>query len=108
MTMFKNSPRIVTVNGERMMEVYRHQPLTFDHFDVHCQIKSDGKIQLTKAVKGSDEYDEIEVSASLIFKLVGLLKDTRSVEFVKVDDANRTIKGEDKPVTAEPVAPSKE
>ena len=85
---FKNSPRIVTINGERMMEKYTHQPLTFDHFDTHCQIHANGKIKLTKAVAGSDEYDEIEIPASLVFKLVGLLKDTRSVEFVKVNDGS--------------------
>lgn len=85
MSTFKNNPRIVTINGKRMMEVYTHQPLTFDHFDTHCQIQSNGKIKLTKPVKDSDEYDEIEIPASLVFKLVGLLKDTRSVEFVEVN-----------------------
>jgi len=83
---FKNSPRIVTIGGKRMMEKYTHQPLTFDHFDTHCQIQANGRIKLTKPVLGSDEYDEIEVPASLIFKLMGLLKDTRSVEFVEVPD----------------------
>jgi len=85
MAAFKNSPRIVTIAGKRMMEIYTHQPLTFDHFDTHCQIQSNGKIKLTKPVKDSDEYDEIEIPASLVFKLVGLLKDTRSVEFVEVN-----------------------
>ena len=89
MSTFKNSPRVVTIGGKRMMEVYSHQPLTFDHFDTHCQIKADGKIKLTKPVKDSDEYDEIEIPASLIFKLVGLLKDTRSVEFVEVSELNK-------------------
>lgn len=83
---FKNSPRIITIDGKRMMEVYTHQPLTFDHFDTHCQIQANGKIRMTKPVEGSEEYDEIEIPASLVFKLVGLLKDTRSVEFVEVDE----------------------
>jgi hypothetical protein len=86
---FKNSPRIVTVGGKRMMEVYKHQPLTFDHFDTHCQIQSNGRIKLTKPVDGSEEYDEIEIPASLVFKLVGLLKDTRSVEFVEVNEDSK-------------------
>jgi hypothetical protein len=86
MATFKNSPRIVTVGGKRMMEVFTHQPLTFDHFDTHCQIQSNGRVKLTRPVPDSEEYDEIEIPASLIFKLVGLLKDTRSVEFVEVDE----------------------
>ena len=88
---FKNSPRIVTINGKRMMEKYTHQPLTFDHFDTHCQIQSNGRIKLTKPVLNSDEYDEIEIPASLVFKLMGLLKDTRSVEFVEVPDESEKV-----------------
>lgn len=71
-------------SGNNLIRRYVHQPLTIDHFDVHCQIQTNGKIKLTKPVKGSDEYDEIEVSASLIFKLAGLLKATRKVEHVAV------------------------
>jgi len=85
---FKNNPRIVTINGKRMMEKFTHQPLIFDHFDIHCQIQANGRIKLTKPVSGSDEYDEIEIPASLVFKLMTLLKDTRTIEFVEVDGEN--------------------
>lgn len=64
---------------------YVHQELHIDHFDTHCHIQPHGKVKLTRPVKGSDEYDEIEVSASLVFKIARLLKDTRKVEWVSVN-----------------------
>ena len=92
---FKNSPRIVTIEGKRMMEITTHQPLTFDHFDTHCQILPNGHIKMNKPVEGSEEYDEIEIRASLVFKLVGLLKDTRNTEFVAVDENGKPVRKED-------------
>ena len=83
---FQNNPQIQDKDGNNKIRRYVHQPLTIDHYDVHCQIQPNGKIKLTKPVKGSDEYDEIEVSASLIFKLAGLLKATRKVEYVSVTE----------------------
>ena len=83
---FQNNPQLTDKEGNNKIRRYVHQPLEIDHYDTHCKIQPNGKIVLTKAVKGKDEYDEIEVSASLIFKLAGLLKATRKVEYVSVTE----------------------
>jgi len=72
--------------GFNLRPNYTHQPLTFDHYDAHVQIKPNGKVIITMAAKDvAEEFDEVEVSASLIFKIAQQLKLTRSVEFVKKD-----------------------
>ncbi len=81
-----NNPNIRDGAGNNKIRRYAHQPIAIDHFDTHCQIQPNGKVKLTRPVKGSEEYDEIEVSASLILRLARLLKDTRSVEFVSVTE----------------------
>lgn len=83
---FQNNPSLKDNQNNNQIRRYVHQPLEIDHYDVHCKIQTNGKIKLTKPVKGSDEYDEIEVSASLIFKLAGLLKATRKIEYVSVTE----------------------
>lgn len=83
---FQNQPQMKDSHGNNKIRRYVHQPLTFDHFDTHCQIQSNGRIKLNKPVRGSDEYDEIEIPASLVFKLVTLLKATRKSEYVSVTE----------------------
>lgn len=70
---------------------YVHQPLTFDHFGVKVQIKENGRVILTAVDKESstpDEvvFDEIDIPASLIFKVAQALKVTRNVEYVAVEE----------------------
>ena len=78
-------------NDSTLRPSYTHQPLTFDHFGTHVRIHTNGKVTISLAATGSEtegesiEYDEVEVSASLIFKIAQQLKLTRSVEFVKKD-----------------------
>lgn len=70
---FQNTPR---TNFKR----YEHQPLTIDHNGIHAKIQENGKVIITGLHDANDEYDEVEVPASLIFKLARLLRDTRVVD----------------------------
>lgn len=84
-----NSPRMITEQHEGMVKRYVHQPLTVDHFGIQASIKENGKVVITAVDKNSSnsdevEYDQIEVPASLIFKLASLLKATRTISFVPV------------------------
>ena len=62
---------------------YVHQPLTIDHYGIRAMIKENGHVIITTNVNG-EEYDEVEIPASLVFKLANALKMTRSVEQVQV------------------------
>jgi hypothetical protein len=77
-------------NPQGQIAIHTHQPLTIEHFGIHASIKENGKVIIragVKEVKGSDgeiEYDEVEVPATLIFKLATLLKDTRTTRYVNI------------------------
>ena len=91
MSTFRNSPAL-NDSKEGMVKRYVHQPLTVEHYGVHAKIQENGRILITSAgtpVKGTDdiEYDEVEIPASLVFKLATLLKATRTIKFVSVSDA---------------------
>lgn len=96
-----NQARLQDEQGNGKIRRYVHQPLHIDHFDVHCHIQPNGKIKLTKPVKGSDEYDEIEIPASLVFKLAGLLKATRNVDYVSVVEDSKPEAKQEVAVTTE-------
>jgi len=104
MPQFQNNPNLKNEQGEGSVKRYVHQPLTIEHYGLHAKIQENGRVLLTgPAVKvantGVDEkdyeYDELEVPASLIFKLATLLKATRTIKFVSVSAA------ESLPVTEE-------
>jgi hypothetical protein len=81
---FHNNPGLKGENGMFQKKVYTHQRLVGDHYGIHYVIQENGHIVLTNAGGEGEEYDEIEVPASLIFKLAGALKLTRSEEYVNV------------------------
>jgi len=82
-----NQPRMTNAPRRRWV----HSPITIEHRGVTASITEDGKVILKGAVVpviGPDgkpteevEYDEVEVSANLIFKLANLLHDTRKVVY---------------------------
>ena len=79
---FKNSPHI---DGEQgTIKRYVHQPLTNDHYGIHFSIQENGKIIIRGVPDKEGVYDEVEIPASLVFKLATLLKATRTVTFVDV------------------------
>ena len=83
-----NNPRIEDGKVRRFV----HQPVSIDHNGIHAKVQANGKILLNKvagkdAKTGEIEYDEIEVPASLIFKLASLLRMTRTVQFVALGEA---------------------
>lgn len=88
MAQFNNNPQMEDGRVRRFV----HQPLTIEHNGINATIKSNGKVELSK-VGGKDTdgtllMDEIEIPASLVFKLASLLKATRKVEFVSMQDDN--------------------
>ena len=83
MNNFTNSPNLKSSEqnqNESLRPKYSHQPLTFDHFGTHVRIHENGKVTITCVSKESDEFDEVEVSASLIFLIAKQLKLTQQVE----------------------------
>ena len=92
MTQFRNNPTMTGEEGQNMVKRYSHQPLTIEHYGIHAKIQENGKVVISSAgVKNEEgvfEYDEVEIPASLIFKLATLLKATRSVKFVGIDSGH--------------------
>ena len=93
MSQFRNNPTITSENNEGKVKRYVHQPLTVEHYGIHAKIQENGRVLITSAgipVKGSSdevEFDEVEIPASLVFKLATLLKATRTIKFVSVSEA---------------------
>ena len=82
---FQNNPH--GANTENEIRRWEHTPLTIDHYGIQASIQANGKVKLVgnvaNAVGDEVEFDEIEIPASLIFKLASLLKATRKVVYVK-------------------------
>jgi hypothetical protein len=90
---FKNAPQVLSNSGEATIRRYVHSPLAIEHNGIQAKIQSNGKIVLSKvaATDGDTvEYDEIEIPASLVFKLGSLLRATRRVEFVAISDSQHS------------------
>lgn len=81
-----NTPRHTDAKGNNQIRRWKHQELQIDHYDIHVHIQTNGKTKFIRPVRGSDEYDEIELPASLIFKVAELLKITRKPEYVSVTE----------------------
>lgn len=91
MAQFTNSPNLQGSNGENTVKRYVHQPLTVEHYGLHAKIQENGRVLITGVPFKNDaneiEYDEVEIPASLVFKLATLLKATRTIKFVSVTEA---------------------
>ena len=83
-----NAPKFRNDDGEHKIKRYVHSPLTIEHNGFKASIKSNGRITISgsaRPIEGSPdevEWDEIEIPASLIFKIGGLLKATRQVKYM--------------------------
>lgn len=77
-----NNPEMRDENNQGMIRRYSHQPMVIDHFGIHAKIAENGKVTIVGKPDSSGDYDEVEVPASLVFKLASLLKATRTVKFV--------------------------
>ena len=98
MTQF-NSPQMKNADNQNTVRRFSHQPMTIDHYGIHAKILENGRVIITgqaEKIAGEEvEYDEVEVPASLIFKLAMLLKATRTVKYVSVSEAEK-LPAEDK------------
>lgn len=87
---FQNNPLFRNVDGKVQKGAYVHQPLTFEHYGTHVKIQENGRVRITsEPVRGADgelEYDEVEIPASLVFKLATMLKTTRTIQFKDVEE----------------------
>jgi len=84
MSKFENNPSI-----EGNIKRYVHQPLTIEHYGINATIKENGRVVISavdKAASTKEEvvWDEVDIPASLVFKLASLLKATRKIEYVPV------------------------
>ena len=86
---FQNNPGLKDENNEGKVKRYVHQVLTGDHYGIHFKIQANGRVQIIATTMEAGELvsDEIELPASLIFKLATLLKATREIKFVNVSEA---------------------
>jgi hypothetical protein len=94
MPKFSNSPNLKDTNNEGKVKRYVHQPLMVEHYGIFAQIQENGRVLIKSTptpVKGTDEYeyDEVDVPASLVFKLATLLKATRTIKYVPVAEAGK-------------------
>jgi len=92
MSQFRNSPVMHDSSNNGMVKRYVHQPLTVEHYGIHAKITENGRVIISSAGsptgKGDEvEYDEVEIPASLVFKLATLLKATRTIKFVSMAEA---------------------
>ncbi len=93
MSNFSNNPTLKGEDNEGKVKRYVHQPLTIEHYGIHAKIQENGRVVISSSgipvqgAPGELEYDEVEIPASLIFKLATLLKATRTVKFVSVTEA---------------------
>lgn len=85
MANFQNNPSVQSESGNQTVKRYVHQPLTFDHYGMHVKIQENGKVLVTGIPDSNGEFDELEMPASLIFKIAQSLKLTRSVVFAEVE-----------------------
>ena len=91
---YRNSPTLHNEKGEIEVRTYTHQPLTIDHFGIRASIKESGKVVISgpcypsKDNPNEDEYDEVEIPASLVFKLATLLRDTRTMTVRKMSEVS--------------------
>lgn len=87
---FRNQPSLHDESGEQKIKRYVHSPLTVEHNGVNASITENGKVVLSKVARviaGEEvEYDEIEIPASLVFKLASLLKATRKIKYVSIGE----------------------
>lgn len=90
-----NQPQMQNERGEQAVRRFVHSPISIDHYGIQASIKANGSITLSKVVKalenGEVEVDEIEIPASLIFKLVQLLKATRRIEYRTLTPENKDV-----------------
>ena len=93
MDKFQNRPALRNDSGEGQIRRYVHSPLTIEHNGINASITKSGRVVLSKVDEKAStgdviEYDEIEIPASLVFKLASLLKATRKVEYVSFAEAH--------------------
>ena len=88
---FHNRPNM-TQNGEGKIKRYVHSPLTIDHYGINASILNNGQVVISKVAGPDKEHpgevlvDEVQIPASLIFKLASLLKATRRIEYVSISE----------------------
>jgi hypothetical protein len=89
---FQNSPKLDSEQGQ--IKRYVHQPLTIEHYGIHAKITENGKVIITSApvlTNGEMEFDEVEIPASLVFKLASALKMTRTETFVNLEKDEKKV-----------------
>jgi predicted component of type VI protein secretion system len=88
---FKNAPQLADNRGEQKIRRFVHTPLVVEHFGINASIAANGKVTISKVAgtlpDGTVEVDEVEIPASLVFKIANALKLTRKVEYVGLQEA---------------------
>ena len=69
-----------------MKRRYVHTKTNGEHQGINFEIMQDGKIKLNNDDGKKEEFDEITIPASLIFKLQTILVATRKVVWMEASD----------------------
>lgn len=70
---------------------YTHSKFELEYRGVKAVCSEDGKITLTIEHE-DDTYDEVTVSATMIFRLATMLNASKNVEFVDRNEINEEVK----------------
>lgn len=85
---------MANTNNEGKIKRYVHSPIAIEHHGIQASIHANGKLTLTKVARvvGGEEveFDEVEIPASLIFKLATLLRATRKIVYVGLNEVDKT------------------
>lgn len=84
-----NTARLIGHDGDNKVKRYSHSPLTIEHHGINASITENGRVILSKVAKVEGdmvEYDEVEIPASLVFKLSDLLRATRKIQYVTLGE----------------------
>lgn len=78
-------------NPEGTIKRYSHQEVEIEHNEeIKAKITVSGRVIITKPVPGTDEIDEIDIPASLIFRIGSLLRNTRKISYLAIGDVKTT------------------
>lgn len=67
---------------------YTHGKFEFEYRGVKASCAEDGKVTLTQEHQ-DDTYDEVIVSATMIFRLAAMLNNSKNIEWVEQDEVKK-------------------
>ena len=89
---FSNRPNLRDQGGTKERR-FVHSPISVDHFGTQISIRENGKVRFAREAGPDPDnkemvlIDEVEVSASAVYKAVTLLEATRQVKYLTHEES---------------------